>query len=339
MSARAGMPLLDRLTALADGTRCRILLLLARHELTVSELCTVLRLPQSTVSRHLKVLTDGAWVRTRPEGTRRRYSLPLAELDAVSRGLWDLAKEQAAAAADAREDGRRLSSVLAQQRRRSRRFFLSAAGRWDRLRDELFGPQVHGRALFALLPEDWVVGDLGCGTGPVAQALAPFVARVVSVDDSTAMLDAARERLQGIANVELREGELEALPLPDRSLDAATLILVLHHLPDPAKVLAQVARVLRPGGRVLIVDMLPHDREDYRRDMGHVWLGFAEGQLRDWLEAVGLQPQVFRPLAPDPEARGPELFSLAATRQVAARGVARRSSSPSGSTLRERSRR
>src|SRR4029077_20148938 len=109
--------------------------------------------------------------------------------------------------------------------------------------------------------------------------LAPFVARVVAVDGSAPMLQAAKKRLQQFDNVDLRRGDLESLPIDDGRLDAATLMLVLHHVPDPARALAEVARVLRPGGRLIMVDMLPHDRESYRRQMGHVWMGFAEDQV------------------------------------------------------------
>ena len=122
------------------------------------------------------------------------------------------------------------------------------------------------------------------------------------------MLHAARRRLRDSPNVEIRRGELEALPIDDGALDAATLILVLHHVPDPAAVLGDVARVVKPGGRVLIADMLPHDREEYRQQMGHVWLGFANDHMRRLLAAAGFQQIRIVPLPPDPDAKGPALF-------------------------------
>jgi ArsR family transcriptional regulator len=161
------------------------------------------------------------------------------------------------------------------------------------------------------------VGDLGCGTGQVAAALAPFVAQVIAVDRSEEMLQAARRRLRDCENVEIRRGELEALPIDDNALDAATLLLVLHHLPDPAVVIGEAARVLRPGGRLLICDMLPHDREEYRQQMGHVWLGFAEDQMRRLLADAGLDYVRVVPLATDPEAKGPALFVASAIRALA----------------------
>jgi ArsR family transcriptional regulator len=307
--------LLDHMALLSDATRCRVLLSVHRHELTVSELCAVLQLPQSTVSRQLKILGDGGWVHARPEGTRRLYSAAPEDLDPPAARLWRLAREQFGSIAVARDDARRLEAVVARRRSRSRDFFASAAGGWDRMRDDLFGKRT-SLALLGLIDEEWVVGDLGCGTGAVSEVLAPLVRRVIGVDGSAPMLDEARRRLEGRANVELRQGELEALPLEDGCLDAATLMLVLHHLPDPAAVLAEVARVLRPGGRLLLVDMLPHDRHEYQQQMGHVWLGFAEDQIARLLKAAGLASLRFRELGPDAEARGPALFAAGARRNA-----------------------
>src|ERR1700682_3682351 len=130
-------------------------------------------------------------------------------------------------------------------------------------------------------------GDLGCGSGQMSAALAPFVGRVIAVDASAAMLQAAKRRLSAFDNVDLRRGELEALPIDDRALDVATLMLVLHHVPEPERALAEVARVLKPGGRLILVDMLPHDRDRYRQQMGHVWLGFSEDQITRMLADAG----------------------------------------------------
>jgi ArsR family transcriptional regulator len=151
----------------------------------------------------------------------------------------------------------------------------------------------------------------------VALALAPFVIRVIAVDGSAEMLDTATRRLRDagdLDNVELRQGELEALPIADATLDAAILVLVLHYVPDPARALAEVTRVLRPGGRLLIVDMLPHEREEYQQQMGHVWLGFSESQMTRSLSAAGLVRPRLRPLPTDPTARGPALFVASAAR-------------------------
>src|SRR6185436_10636026 len=249
MNARAPA-IHDHLASLSDTTRSRVLLLLDRQELTVSELCSIIQLPQSTVSRHLKALADGGWITARAEGTSNLYAMT-RELDAAARRLWLLVREQVGPTAAAAQDQRRLQSALAERRTKSQEFFSSSAGQWDRLRDELFGDRFHLAALAAFAESEWTVGDLGCGTGQTSAALAPFVAHVVAVDASAAMLQAAKKRLHGFENVDLRRGELEALPIDDARLDAATLMLVLHHVPDPVRALAEVARVVKPGGRVI----------------------------------------------------------------------------------------
>jgi ArsR family transcriptional regulator len=314
----AAATLLDQLPVLADPLRVRLLAVLDRQELTVSELCDVVRLPQSTVSRHLKTLADAGWVTSRREGTSRFYAAIRGESPSGAREIWTIVRKDMAKTPAAGQDARRLGAVLARRRHRSEAFFSSAAGQWDRLREELFGPASHLPPLLAWLDESWVVGDLGCGTGQVSEAVAPFVSRVVAVDGSTEMLNAARLRLQERANVELRSGALEALPVEDGTLDAACLMLVLHHVPSPARVLAEAARVLRPGGRLLVVDMLPHENEEYRETLGHVWLGFSQDQVTRLLDEAGFERPRWHALAPDARAKGPTLF-VAAGRRVAAR--------------------
>jgi ArsR family transcriptional regulator len=302
------------MSALADPTRARAVRLVERHELSVADLCAVLQLPQSTVSRHLKVLADEGWVAARPEGTSRLYRMTLDTLDPAARRLWSLLREQTAHTPVAAQDDQRLASILAERQTRSQAFFTSAAGQWDRLRREMFGAHVDLSGLPALLDEEWVVGDLGCGTGQVALALAPFVHRVIAVDRSRAMLRAARQRLGAAKNVEVRSGELEALPIDDATLDAAVISLVLHHAPDPTAVLTEAARVLCPGGRLLVVDMLEHERREYQQQMGHVWLGFGRTQMTEWLRGAGFDRVRVQPLPPAPEASGPALFAAAARR-------------------------
>src|SRR5262249_5134093 len=153
-------------------TRSRLLLLLDRQELTVSELCGIVQLPQSTVSRHLKALVDAEWIGSRADGTSNLYTTN-GELDGARRRLWLLVREQIASTPAAAQDQRRLESALAARRTKSQEFFSSGAGQWDRLRDELFGDRFHLAALAALADRDWTVGDLGCGTGSVSAALAP----------------------------------------------------------------------------------------------------------------------------------------------------------------------
>jgi ArsR family transcriptional regulator len=306
--------LFARLGTLADPIRCRLLLLLDRHELTVSELTRVLQLPQSTVSRHLRVLADDAWVANRADGASHLYRMAGGQLDAGARRLWHLVREQMTGTMVAAGDSQRLSGVLAQRRTRSQDFFSRAAGQWDSLRAELFGARPDLGAALGFLDDEWTVGDLGCGTGQLAAALASFVRRVIAVDQSKTMLAAARRRLGGLDNVELRQGDLESLPVEDGELDAAALYLVLHYAVEPSRVLAETCRALRSGGRLLVVDMIPHDREEYRQQMGHLWTGFSAEQLSGWLADAGLKAMRYRLLPADPRAKGPGLFAATARR-------------------------
>lgn len=304
-------PILDHLSALADATRCRMMLLLDQHDLTVGELCTVTQLPQSTVSRHLKTLLDAGWVSSRREGTSRVYG---AMTQGETKRLWSLVREQVRESPAAGQDGRRLRGVLAERRTRSQEFFASTAGQWDKMRAELFGQRFQMHALMGLLDERWTIGDFGCGTGELSAALAPHVQRVVAVDASGEMLAAARRRLKDHQNVQVRHADLEALPVEDAALDAAVMMLVLHHLTEPADALVEAARCLKPGGRLVIADMLPHDREDYRRQMGHVWLGFSEEQIVRACRAAGFARVRVSALPVEPDSKGPALFVAVATK-------------------------
>ena len=307
-------PLFDRLSALADPIRSRFLLVLERHELTVTELRVVVQLPQSTVSRHLKVLVDAGWLVAREDGTSNRYRLDVRALDASARRLWTAVREEAESLAAARRDADRVKSVLADRHTRSQAFFASSAAQWDRVRADLFGTRTELFALVGLLDGAMRMGDLGCGTGQLSEVMAPFVAKVIAVDESAPMLKAARARLASLDNVELRDGSIEALPIEDGALDVAVLSLVLHYVADPGAVLAEIRRTLRPtGGRLLLVDMMPHDRAEYRQTMGHVWLGFDAEELQRWGTEAGFSSFRHHPLPPAPQAKGPTLFTAVFT--------------------------
>ena len=301
----------DRLNTLADPTRGRLLLVLEGHELTVGELCAVLQLPQSTVSRHLRVLGDEGWIISRNEGTSRFYALS-PKLETAAHRLWSVVREDLLHGTTARNDLARIGSVLAQRPTKSREFFAAVAAEWDSVRTELFGGIADLMALLGLLDDRWTLADLGCGTGRLSELLAPNVSHLIAVDASPEMLAAARERLAPFSNVDLRSGELEALPIDDRVLDAAVLALVLHHTAEPPRVLSEVRRVLRPGGRVVLVDMLPHERAEYAQQMGHVWLGFGDSQIKGWLAHAGFERVRLHQLPPDPSAKGPTLFAASA---------------------------
>jgi ArsR family transcriptional regulator len=320
MTSQRTADILGRLTALSDPTRCRILRLLEQHELTVGELCTSLQLPQSTVSRHLRVLSDEGWVSARGEGTSRFYQASFEELDSGARDLWMIVREQLGNSLGMNADQRRAEAALARRKAKVRQFFDNAADSWDELRSQIIGGRNDLLALIDLFDPSWVVGDLGCGTGHIAATLAPSVGRVIAIDESGPMLAAARERLapwlieagsdglpRSERGVEVREGHIESLPLDDASLDVAILFLVAHFITDPARAMQEVRRVLKPGGRLLIVDLVPHDREEYVAQLSHIWQGFSEEEVSGWLAGAGFINARYRLMAQTHD-RTPGLF-------------------------------
>lgn len=308
MNTTAAPPILERLSVLGDETRTRLLSLVERSEFTVSELCSVLQVPQPTVSRHLKTLASEGWVEARAEGRKRHYRLS-PSLDDAARSLWRIVREELGPNGVYAADAERARAVLEHRRLRSTEFFAETAEGWDDMRTELFGSAAGLVPLLGLVDADWVVGDLGTGTGALASRLAPFARRVVGVDRSEEMLSAARVRLEAVDNVDLRSGDLEDLPVDDGELELAILALVLHYVVDPPAVLAEARRALKPGGRILVLDMRRHERgPGFTEAMGHVWPGFEAERMEAWLVDAGFEAQRIVPLPHDPEAAGPLLF-------------------------------
>ena len=208
--------------------------------------------------------------------------------------------------------------MLAKRRSASQEFFSTAAGQWDRLRADLFGDRADLVGLLGLLDESWTVADLGCGTGQVAELLAPFVAQVIAVDESTAMLNAARKRLRSHENVAVREGDLGALPIDDESrrCRAAVPRAALHRR-SRRGARGSASACSSPAGACSIVDMMPHERDEFRDLMGHVWQGFGADELVA-LERSGRarRDRVISALPADPAAKGPTLFAASARRRA-----------------------
>ena len=267
----------------------RVLALLEREELAVHELMEVLGMAQSRVSRHLGILREAGLLRDRRDGTYALYRFE-RPTEGPWADAWSLARRELGSDSQAERDRLALARVLEARAARSRSFFDAVGPEWDALRKVWNDDMLRARALTRILPRDLVALDVGTGTGTLALELATAGMRVIAVDHSKAMLDAAQRKLEGSdARVELRLGEATALPLADAEVDAAFAHLVLQYLPAPGHALAELARVVKPGGAVVVVDFVRHDREWMRQELGVVWMGFAPDEVAGWLEAAGLE--------------------------------------------------
>jgi ubiquinone/menaquinone biosynthesis C-methylase UbiE/DNA-binding MarR family transcriptional regulator len=300
--------LLAWMDCLADPMRLRLLRILERHELGVADLCDVLQSPQSTVSRHLKMLLDQHWVQSRRQGTNHLYEMILDELAPAARKLWVLTREQMESWATIGQDELRLQRRLSQREEDSQSFFAGAAAEWDRIRNELYGHRFDLHAVLPFLPGDWVIADLGCGAGDLAALLARHVKGVIGVDNSAEMLKTAKKRANGLTNLDLRRGDLIDLPLKDGEADAALMILALTYVVTPQTAIIEMTRVINAGGRAVVIDLLRHDRDDFRRQLGQKWPGFEAGEVQKMMSLAGLKNISVTPLPPDRDAKGPALF-------------------------------
>jgi ArsR family transcriptional regulator len=274
---------------LSDATRVRILGLLEREELVVQELMDVLGMAQSRVSRHLAILREAGLVEDRRNGTYVSYRLAPPD-DGPWNEAWKLVRKNLARDPTAQRDIAGLERALEARGERSRSFFDSVGPEWDALRKVFHDDLLRARAIAHLVPPGLTAADIGTGTGILAAELARLGLRVIGVDNSARMLDAARTKLdaEGLADVELRNGEAHRLPIADSEVDAAFAHMVLHYLPSPLEALHEMARIVKPGGTVVVVDFLQHEHEWMRQELRVVWLGFSEDTLREWFDQVGL---------------------------------------------------
>lgn len=306
--------LLKWMSSLADATRLRLLTLLVEQELGVSDLCDVVQLPQSTVSRHLKILADEGWAISRRQGTTNLYQVVLDELEEPQRELWLITRGQSSDWATLQQDHLRLQQLVLNKQKDAGAFFADAAQDWDGIRYELYGHLFSQQAMLGLIPSDWTVADLGCGSAKLARELSPFVQRVIGVDSSPAMLAAAQQQITDFDNIELLEGSLTRLPIDDAGINATLCVIVLSYIDDAQAAITEMARVLRPGGRAVVVDLLAHNRDPFRRQMGMVHSGFTMETLSGMFTDAGLTDPRCRPLPPSPEATGPALLLATATK-------------------------
>ncbi len=320
---------IDLLRTLADPIRLRILRLLEQQPqhgatstggLSVGELAEILKLPQSTVSRHLKTLADAHLADVRREGTSMLYRLSDAAGHNASKQLRSVAKQHLDHDPLAKTDGQRLSHILRQRDSATDHFFGKHAPHWDSLRAQWLGDSFHSESLVCLLNPQWTVADLGTGTGVMLPLLAPHVEKIIAIDPSPAMLKNAKARVsdQHLHNVELRQGAIENLPIEDHTIDVAIVSLVLAYLPDPPAALREIHRILKPGGITLIIDLQPHDVALFREKLNHRWMGFAQGQLEKWLKEAHFTLARWHPLTPkvsrskESQTQVPDLFAIRA---------------------------
>ena len=288
------------LRAAAEETRLRILALLAEGELSVSDLTDILRQSQPRISRHLKLLVEAGLVERHREGAWAFFRL--ADRGAAVNLLRPLIEGLDGADQQLADDRARLASVRAQRGQAAQAFFARLAPEWDRLRS-LHAPEhaVEAAVLEALGPRPIrSLVDLGTGTGRMLQVLGPRAARAVGLDASHAMLSVARANLEraGLSRVELRQGDIHAPPFGRGSFDLVVVHQVLHYLDDPARALREAARLVAPGGRLLVVDFAPHGLEFLRERQAHRRLGFSTEQVSAWFDEVGLDCALTRELAP-----------------------------------------
>ena len=318
--------LVDVLRAAAEPTRFRILALVERGDLTVKDLTEILGQSQPRISRHLKLLAEAGLIERFPEGSwvyyRLAESVAAVTLTTVFRSLLDTRDVQLG------RDRERLDQVKRAHAERAAAYFARNAERWDAIRSLQVEEAAIERAILEAVgttPFDAYL-DLGTGTGRLIELMDGRFARALGIDLSHDMLAIARTHLDraGITGVQIRQGDIYALPLARDSFDVVTMHQVLHYLDDPAKAIREAARVLRPGGRLVVVDLAPHGLEVLRDDHAHRRLGFSHQDVSKALEQAGLQVTAIRDLpSPDPDkltvtlwlARDPRL-AIAGTRST-----------------------
>ncbi|MBN1342081.1 MAG: ArsR family transcriptional regulator [Phycisphaerae bacterium] len=311
----ADLPSVTLFKALGDTTRHLIMQLLSQQEVAVNELVESLGQPQSTISRHLRVLREAGLIADRREGVtvycRATCAAPDKDPMAHSIHQWFNSQPLPTDVAD------RLEQVIRRRRLRSSTFFDQRGDEWDDLRCGRFGHEFPLQAFLGLLPEDWVAADLGTGTGHLLPALGRAFSRVIAVDHSEVMLARARQRIgaHALTNVELRQGELEALPIDDAGIDLAIAMLVLHHVGEPARAMSEIARTLRGGGKLLIVELSEHHDDDLQQTMGDLWMGFSSSRLSALAEQAGMRTERVMTLSSAHRGQGataeePSLFAL-----------------------------
>jgi len=283
--------MVNTLKAAAESSRLRILLLLSRGDLTVSDLTEILGQSQPRVSRHLKLLLEAELIERYQEGSWAYFRL--SDSEAAREFISGVVPRVERTDPVVTRDQERLEAVKKRYQQRAAEYFAANAERWDRIRSLHVPDGAVETAMLKLVGERpfQAMADLGTGTGRLLELFAPLYRRGVGIDLSREMLAVARANLDraGISHAQVRQGDLYAPPLERNAFDLVTMHQVLHYLDDPARAIAEAALLLRPGGRLLIVDFAQHGLEFLREEHAHVRLGFSDRQIEDWLTETGLE--------------------------------------------------
>lgn len=274
--------------ALADPLRLRMLAAVAEEELSVGEVQQIVVSAQSAVSRNLAILRDAGFVRDRKEGTNVYFSLR-GDMPAPAAELFKSLHARLGEIPEIKKDQLRLAECRRRRLHRSQNYFESVAGDWEHIRKTYFDDRIASLAIEKLLPRNLILADIGCGTGSLTFELARFAEKVIGVDLSKEMLRHARAlaKERQLSNVEFRRGDAAKLPLPEDGVDAAFSVMVLHFLPEPQRAVAELCRITRPGGSVIVVGLVRHNQEWMREQMAHRWLGFDRTAIEQWLLTGG----------------------------------------------------
>ncbi len=283
--------MVDTLKAAGESSRLRILMLLARCDLTVSDVTEILGQSQPRVSRHLKLLLDADLIERYQEGSWAFFRR--ADTESAREFVQGIVSRVDLTDAVVARDSERLESVRSRRQQRAAEYFSANAESWDRIRSLHVPDQAVETAMLKLVGNRpfQAMADLGTGTGRLLELFAPLYRRAVGIDMSREMLAVARANLDraGIASAQVRQGDIYSPPVERDAFDLVTMHQVLHYLDDPARAVREAARLLRPSGRLLIVDFAPHGLEFLRDEHAHQRLGFADRQIEEWLADAGLE--------------------------------------------------
>ena len=285
--------ILSPLKALSDETRLRILRLLSTASLNVNEITEILQMGQSRISRHLKILSDAGLISYQREGSWVYYKIPQNHNNRFQQDIVQLLIRWKEQLPGQEADNENTAKVLSLREERRNKYFNAVSNEWENLQTEVMPPSLYRERLVSMLPEfSGNILDAGCGTGQIIPYLLPKASRILGVDSSHKMIEAAKTHYGNNPDVEFIESSLENMPLPSASVDVVVCSMVLHHASNPAVTLKEFSRVLKKGGVLCIVDLDKHEQEYMRNNYADLWLGFDPAILCEWLDSAGFAAQI-----------------------------------------------